>query len=169
MSWFQQLANIFRPGKLRSEIDEEFQYHIEARIADNVADGMSPEEARADALGRFGGRTLTLDRVHDADTAAWLGTALQDLRYGVRNMRSNPMVTVVALLCLALAMGASTAIFSVVDAVLLRALPYKQPDRLTLLWMSTTLNGSRVNASISNFDDWKARTRTFETGTALLR
>src|SRR5437870_1715422 len=128
MPWFRRLANVFRPEKLRSETDEELRYHIEARTAENLAAGMSREEARADALRRFGGCALALEETHDADTFARLETILQDLRYGVRNMCSNPFVTVVALLSLALAIGASTAIFSVVDAVLLRALPYKDPD-----------------------------------------
>jgi predicted permease len=162
MAWFRRLVNVLRPEQLRSEIDEELHYHIEARIAENLAAGMNREEARADALRRFGGPALTLDKAHDADTVAWLETILLDLRYGVRNMRSNPVVTLVALFSLALAMGASTAIFSVVDAVLLRALPYKEPDRVALLWMTNAINGARVNVSVPNFDDWERRTRSFE-------
>jgi hypothetical protein len=161
MSWFHRLSNVFRREQLRGEIDEELRYHIEARTTENLAAGMSREEARADALRRFGGPALALDRAHDADTFAWLETILQDLRYGARNMRSNPFVTFVALFSLALAIGASTSIFSVVDAVLLRALPYREPDRVSLLW-STSLIGGRVNASVPHFDDWKRRSRTFE-------
>jgi hypothetical protein len=96
MAWFRRLANALRSEELRCEINEELQYHIEARIAENIAAGMTREEARADALTRFGGPALALDEAHDADTVAWLGTILQDLRYGVRNMRSNPLVTLVA-------------------------------------------------------------------------
>jgi putative ABC transport system permease protein len=161
MSWFHRLSNVFRREQLRGEIDEELRYHIEARTTENLAAGMSREEARANALRRFGGPALALDRAHDADTFAWLETILQDLRYGARNMRSNPFVTFVALFSLALAIGASTSIFSVVDAVLLRALPYREPDRVSLLW-STSLIGGRVNASVPHFDDWKRRSRTFE-------
>src|SRR5215510_4758366 len=101
MAWFHRLSNVFRREQLRCEIDEELQYHIEARMDRNLAAGMSPEQARADALRRFGGTALARDRAHDADTFAWLETILQDLRYGVRNMRSNPFVTTVALLSLA--------------------------------------------------------------------
>jgi predicted permease len=161
MAWFRRLANVFRPEGLRGEIDEELRFHIEARTAKNLAAGMSREEARADALKRFGGAALALDKVYDTDTFAWLETILQDLRYGLRNIRSNPFVTIVALLSLSLAIGASTAIFSVVDAVLLRALPYRDPDRVALLW-GNTMNGGRANASVPNFDDWKRRSRTFE-------
>jgi putative ABC transport system permease protein len=161
MAWLRRLANVFRPGELRSENDEELRYHVEARTADNLAAGMSREEARADALRRFGGRAVALDETHEADTFTWLETILQDLRYGVRNMCSNPFVTLVAMLSLALAIGASTAIFSVVDFVLLRALPYRDPDRIALLWTSNR-NGGRANASVPNFDDLKSRSRTFE-------
>src|SRR5258708_33040986 len=154
MEWFSRLANIFRPEKLRGEIDEELRYHIEARTADNLAVGMSPQEARADALRRFGSPAVALDRSHDAEIFVWLETFLQDLRYGLRNLRSNPGVTVVALFSLALAIGANTAIFSMVNMVLLRALPYKDPDRIAMLWVTNTLNGAReMNASVPNFDD----------------
>ena len=162
MAWYRRLTNVFRPEELRSEIDEELRYHIEARTAQNLAAGMSQKEARADALKRFGGPALALDKAQDADTLAWFETIFQDVRYGVRNMRSNPFVTIVALLSLALAIGASTAVFSVIDAVLLRSLPYREPGRIALLWMTNALNGTRVNASVPNFDDWKGRSRSFE-------
>jgi putative ABC transport system permease protein len=163
MAWFNRLANIFRTEKLRDEIEEELRYHIDARTADNRAAGMSLHEARADALHRFGGASQALDQSRDADVLVWLETMIQDLRYGVRNLRSNPGVTVVALLSLALAIGASTAIFSVVNAVLLRALPYRDPDRITMLWVTNSLNGANeMKASVPNFEDWKQRTQTFE-------
>lgn len=162
MARLRRLGNVFRAAELRREIDEELRYHLDARIADNLAAGMSPEEARNDARRRFGGPALTLDRAHDADTLASLGSVLQDLRYGARNMRSNPFVTLVALLSLALAIGAGTAIFSVIDAVLLRALPYREPDRIVLAWMSDSLTGSRANPSVPNFDDWKSRAHSFQ-------
>jgi putative ABC transport system permease protein len=162
MAWFHRLANVFRPEALRSEIDEELRHHIEARTAGNIAAGMSRQEARADALRRFGGPTLALDKAHDADTFTWLETILQDFRYGFRSMRSSPFVTGVLLFSLALAIGAGTAIFSVVDTVLLRALPYKDPDRIALLWMTNTLRGDLLTVTIPNFDDWKRRNRIFE-------
>jgi predicted permease len=124
---------------------------------------MSREEARADAVRRFGNATVARDRAYEVDIFVWLETVLQDLRYGARSLRLNPGVTAVALLSVALASGASTAIFSVVHSILLRSLPYRDPDRITVLWATNKLNGSLENAtSVSNFGEWKKRTRTLE-------
>src|SRR5215472_15642093 len=163
MAWLDRLINVFRSAKVRGEIDEELRFHIDARITDNTAAGMSAEDARNDALRRFGGAAAALDKSRDADIFVWLETILQDLRYGARNLRSNPGVTAVALMSLALAAGASIAIFSIVNAVLLRSLPYKDPDRIAMLWATNTLNGTiEMNASVPNFEDWTKRTRTLQ-------
>jgi predicted permease len=162
MAWYERLMNTLRPQKARSEIDEEVQHHIESRIEDNLAEGMSQEEARSDALRRFGGSARTLDAAHDEDIYVWIDTIFQDLRYGIRNLISNPGVTLVTLVSLALAIGANTAIFSVVDAVLLRALPYREPNRLALLWQTNVLNGAVANPSVPNFEAWKLRAREFD-------
>ena len=163
MGWLNRLANMIRPTRVSADIDEELRYHINARTADNVAAGMSPEEARADAVRRLGNATVARGRSYEADIFLWLETVLQDLRYGARSLRSNPGVTGVVVLSIALASGASTAIFSVVHTVLLRALPYQDPDRIVMLWGTDTLNGSlENNTSIPNFEDWKNRTRTLE-------
>jgi hypothetical protein len=161
VEWF--IANILRPARVSDEIDEELRYHINARAADNVAAGMGREEARADAVRRFGNATVARDRSYEADIFVWLETVLQDLRYGVRSLGLNPGVTAVVPLSAGLASGASTAIFSVVHSVLLRSLPYRDPDRITVLWATDKLNGSLENsASVSNFEEWKKRTRTLE-------
>jgi predicted permease len=163
MAWFNRLANIFRPDKLRGEIDEELRYHIHARMSDSLARGMTSEEARRDALRRFGGQGAAVERSRDADIFVWVETIIQDLRYGLRSLHGSPGVAAVALVSLALAMGANTAIFSVVNAVLLRSLPYKDPERIAIIWVTNTINGSRENhASVPNFEDWKARSRAFQ-------
>jgi predicted permease len=163
MAWFNRLANLLRPARLSDEIGEELRYHIDARTADNVASGMSYEEARADAVRRFGNATVAREKSYAADAFIWLETVLQDIRYGARNLRSNPGVTAVALLSVALASGASTAIFSIVNTVLLRALPYQEADHIVVLWGTDSLNGSLENTtSMPNFEDWKKRNRTLE-------
>ena len=132
MAWFQRLINVFRSEALRSEIDEELRYHIEARAAENFARGMSRQEAQTDALRRFGGRELKLDEAHDADTLAWLETIFQDLRYGIRMLRRTPGFTTVGVLSIALGIGANVAIFSLIYALLLRWLPIPDPQNLIL-------------------------------------
>jgi predicted permease len=166
MSWLRpvlsRLRNLFRGRRLFCEIDEELQFHMDARIADNLAAGMTPEDARRDAVRRFGGQMLALEKSRDADIVVWIETIGQDIRYAWRSLRRNPGVTVVALWSLALAIGANTAIFSMVNAVLLRALPYKEADRLAVVWSSSTLNGSQeINTSVPNIEDWKSRGHSF--------
>ncbi|SPF46496.1 conserved membrane hypothetical protein [Candidatus Sulfopaludibacter sp. SbA4] len=162
MSWWNRLTNLFRGRDLHSEIGEELQFHLDARIADNLASGMPPDEARRDALRRFGGQLLAMDRSRDADILVWIETIGQDIRYAWRSLRRAPGVTAVALASLTIAIGANTAIFSVVNAVLLRALPYHEADRLAIVWSTGTLNGSQeIKTSVPNFEDWKSRSHSF--------
>ena len=163
MAWFLRLVNTFRRDSVADEIGEEMRFHIDARTADNIARGMTPEDARRDAIRSFGGEALAIDESRDADVLVWLETILQDLRYGWRSLRVNPGVSVVALLSLSLAIGANTAIFSVVNAVLLRSVPYREPDRIAVLWSTNNpVNQREQNTSVANLDDWRARSRMFQ-------
>jgi predicted permease len=163
MAWTGRFANLFRRGRVDAEIDEELRFHIEARTRDNVAAGMMADEAARDAQSRFGPLLRTRERTHDADVLVWVETLAQDVRYSVRSLRHSPVTTAIIIASLALAIGASTAVFSVVNAALLRALPYADSDRLAMLWSANLLNGSmEQNTSIPNFADWKTQARTFE-------
>ena len=163
MAWFNRLANLLRSVRVIGEIEEELRYHIDARTADNIAAGMSPEDARRDAVRRLGNAALSRERSYETEILLWLETILHDLRYGARSLRSNPLVSTVAILSIALAIGASTAIFSVVHAVLLNPLPYRDPDRIVILWGTDKVNNSiENNTSVPNFEDWRKRTRTLE-------
>ena len=163
MAWFNRLANLLRRTTVCNEIDEELRYHLDARTADGIARGLTPKEARADAVRRLGNATVARERSYEADILVWLETLLRDLRYGARSLRSHPLVGAVAVLSLALAIGATTAIFSVVHAVLLRALPYQHANRIVMLWGVDKVTGSlENNTSVPNFEDWKKRTRTLE-------
>ncbi|HUB31122.1 MAG TPA: ABC transporter permease [Terracidiphilus sp.] len=163
MAWFNRLANLLRPARVSDEIEEELRYHLDARTYDNIAAGMNREDARRDAVRRFGSAALSRERSYETEILLWLETILHDLRYGARSLRSNPLVSTVAILSIALAIGASTAIFSVVHAVLLNPLPYQDPNRIVILWGTDKINNSTENnTSVPNFEDWRKRTRTLE-------
>lgn len=158
-----------------ADIDDELLFHIDARIQEYLAMGMSPDEARAEALRRFGNldsvreHCRTLDDLSEQERSrADMWDALkQDLRYAVRALRRSPAFTLIAVLTLALGIGANTAIFSVINGVLLQPLPYRQPDRLVRLFTAFRGSGEeRYAISQPEFMDYKGLTRVFENAAA---
>src|SRR5690348_10973453 len=137
MSFVGRIANLFRRSKLDQEIEAELRSHIDMRAADNVAAGMSAEEARRQAVLRFGGRAAMKERVIAADAHMSLDSLWQDLCYGVRMLRKSPGFTAVVVLTLALGIGANTAIFSLMDTVMYRLLPVQRPNELVQVGMMT--------------------------------
>jgi putative ABC transport system permease protein len=162
MAWTNRFVNLFRRRELDEEIDEELQFHIDARTRDHIAAGMAPAEARRQAVRGFGGQLQAREKAHDANLFVWLESVRQDLQYAFRSLRGNLGVTTIAVLSLAIGIGANTAIFSVVNAVLLRSFPFKDADRLALVWGADTLRRGELYVSLPNYNDWRKHSRSFE-------
>jgi predicted permease len=160
MSWINRLLASLRNSKLEDQLDDEQRFHIEMRTEEFMATGISREQARYQASRLFGNQLLLKETTRDVDTIGWLETLTQDLGYGVRMLVNNPGFTTIAVVTLAFGIGANTAIFSVVNGVLLNALPYQQPDQLVALH-SGTFEGDRGTSSYPNFLDWVSDNRSF--------
>src|SRR4051794_22158 len=132
------------------DLDEEVRAYAAILEDEKVAAGLSREEARRQALIELGGIEQVKEQVREVKMGAWIETLWQDTRFAVRTLRRSPGFTLAAVLALALGIGATTAIFSVVDAVLLRPLPYAEPDRLAVIF-----NGTSSAVSPANFLDWR--------------
>src|SRR6185437_10573268 len=129
----RQVVNWFRRGKLESSLDRELRYHLERRIHDFEQTGLTAEEAHRQALLELGGLARIQEEVRDVWLTRWLRDFACDLRFTVRSFRRTPSFTITAVLSLMLGIGATTAIYSLVDQVLLHALPVRQPERLVLI------------------------------------
>jgi putative ABC transport system permease protein len=165
MRWIAKLrmsAKTLLHGRAEErELDAELRLHLDYQIAQNIASGMSPSEARRAALIDFGGVEQMKEDVRDMRKANWIEDLVQDLRYGVRAMLKSPAFTVVAVLTLALGIGANTAIFSVVDAILLKPLPFRQPENLVILWETESAPGEYPLTG-PDYTDWREGNKTFE-------
>src|SRR5262245_43610365 len=164
------LRNLFRRDHVDAELDREIDFHLEAVARERVEAGMAPDAARRAARLDLGGAEQVKEAVRSVRAGALLDQAGQDVRFGLRMLRRNPGFALVAVLTLALGIGANTAIFSVVHAVLLRPLPYPRAERLILLRQSYPQRGLGVwRLSQANFVAYRDQARSFEALAAYTR
>lgn len=158
-----RLGGLFHKGRRDRDLAEELESHLQLHVEDNLRAGMKPEEARRQAVLKLGGIESIKDAYRDRRGLPLLEGLAQDLRYGTRLLRRNPGFTAVAVLTLALGIGGSTAIYSLVYAVMFRPLPFHQPDALVRIYETNpTRNSWTSHASIPNYVSWKEEVRSLE-------
>jgi predicted permease len=156
-----RLRALAQPGHLDRELDDEIQAHLELAERDGIAAGLSPDEARRKARRRFGGIDPMKEAHRDQRSARWIENLLKDMRYGLASLSRDPMFTFVAVGVLALGIGANAAMFSLVDAVLLKPIPFPDPERIVRVWEAPR-QGATNNTSTPDFLDWKRLATSFE-------
>jgi macrolide transport system ATP-binding/permease protein len=157
---FLRLWGLHHQQRQGRDFAEELESHLQMHIEDNIRSGMSPEEARREALLKLGGIEATTQAYRDQTALPFLEAVLQDLRYTLRQLRKNPGFAATALLVLTLGMGATVAIFSFVDAALIKPLPYLDPSRLVVIFGSVPL-GPRFHLSFPDYYDFKRLNKSF--------
>src|SRR3954453_1932649 len=161
-----QLLNWFRRGRLEAGLDRELRYHLDRRVADLTASGLPEREAHRQAMLEIGGPTRIREEVRDVWLTRWLRDFLYDLRFSARSYFRAPAFTATAVLSLALGIGATTAIYSLVDQVILHSLPVRRPERLVLIdWKGDTAGGGFGSFNLISYPlcrDLQAQDRFFE-------
>src|SRR5437762_1711315 len=148
--------------KAESDLSEELRFHLETETQKNVSAGMSAEEARRRAKLAFGGMEAAKEECREVRIGHWFETTLQDLGYGMRLLRKSPGFTAVAVAILALGIGANTAIFSTVNAVLLTRWPFRHPEKIVAVAETPGREGWGHLVSVPNYEDYARENKTFD-------
>ena len=160
--WFIRLGSAFARDSRDRELADELESHVQMHIEDNLRRGMNPQEARREALMKLGGVTQTAESYRERRGVPVIETLLQDLRFAARMLRKNLGFTAVAVLVMALGIGANTAMFSVVNAVLLKPLAFNDPDRIVTLSSLWKKSGHHGQVSAPDYRDWRDQSSAFE-------
>jgi len=151
---------LFHREELERELEAELRFHLESDATQNVQSGMNPDDAHYSALQSFGPLERSKEECRDARGVRFIEQFVQDLRYAKRLLTKNPAVTLIAIVTLALGIGANTAIFTVVNAFLLRPLPYGDPDRLVMV--DSQHRGQSMGVSFADYEDWRSQNNVFD-------
>jgi putative ABC transport system permease protein len=149
VSWLFRMANVFRSSAVDRALDDEMQFHIEARVEDLVAAGMTRQAAELAASRQFGNRLRIRESSRDVKLLPWVESVFKDIRFAVRMFRKHIVVTGAAIASLTLALGACLAAFSLIDALILRPLPVREPERLIYLTFPTYSAGTPIGSNFS--------------------
>jgi len=158
--------NLFHKDRVEQEFTEEIQAYVDLSTEAKIRQGLTPREARRDALVELGGVDQVQEKVREIRMGQFIETAWRDVRIGVRTLVHSPVFTVVTVLSLALGIGANTAIFSVVNGLLLQPLPYPEPEQIVHVWHTPPQQSfpglDKFSVSPANYIDWKAQSSVFQ-------
>ena len=157
-----RLRTLLQRSRVERELQDEIQFHLDEQAAEYRAVGMAPDEARASARREIGGITQVREECRDVRGVNFLETTFLDLRYAVRSLCQNPGFTAVVVVSLALGIGANTAVFSVVNAILLRPLPYEDPERIVVIHATDTQSGQLRARLAADYHAWEEENEVFE-------
>src|SRR4030095_14860663 len=165
MKWFNIFRDRLRALRQREtvidDIDREMRLHLELQVEANIKSGMSPEEAREKAMRSFGNVNRAVDAAYDVKGGGLFDTLVEDVRYGVRMLAKHKAFTSVAVLTLALGIGANTAIFSVVNELLLSPLPYRDAEQIVMLWEVSPEGRHQNTTSRAKFRSWRTQSTSY--------